>query len=39
MNEIYNAAYFYCEEDNNKEQKVNDFINKYKLKTYDFFVN
>ena len=38
MNEIYNAANFYYEEDNNKDQKVNDFINQYKLKTYDFFI-
>lgn len=36
MNEIYNAANFYYEEDNNKVQNVNSFINKYELKSYDF---
>lgn len=36
MNEIYNAANFYYEEDNNKVQKINSFINKYKMKAYNF---
>lgn len=36
MNEIYNAANYYYEEDNNKDQKINNFINKYKQKAYDF---